>query len=133
MKRRFLAAGTAVALCAVGIVAAPVLAGAPSVPATAKKLSGAEIVALYEGSTFKFTDFSSDVPNAGTVTFDFKNQISSGELDGYGHFIRSLKMDGDQICGQGGGYTLCRSVYVDGARIYEVDTKGAVRSTLQKQ
>jgi len=133
MKRHLLAAGAVVALCAVGILAAPVLAGAPSVPATAKKLSRAEIVALYDGSTFKYTDFRAENPNTGTVTFDLKNLISSGDDKTYGHFLTALRLDGDQICGKSGGYEGCAAVYVDNKDIYEVGADGVVRITLEKQ
>jgi hypothetical protein len=116
------------------MVAGPVPAfGAPSLPPTAKKLSGKEIVILYDGFTFKFKDFLSDVPNTGTVTFDFKNRVTSGTLDGYGHTLGSIKLDGDKLCNQGGGFNTCSNVYVDGTDIYEVNSEGIVVSTLQKQ
>jgi hypothetical protein len=79
MKSRLMVAATAGVLT---MVAAPVFAfGAPSLPATAKKLSAKEIVAIYDRSTFKFKDFTSNVPNTGTVTFNFNNKITSGTLE----------------------------------------------------
>jgi hypothetical protein len=125
----------AAGVIAVGaIVAAPVLASdAPSLPSTAIKLSGKEIVAIYDGSTFKFKDFKSDVPSTGTITFDLKNNITSGTLNGYGHTLHSIKLNGDKLCSQGGGFETCSSVYFDGADIYEVSAEGIVVSTLQKQ
>ena len=134
MKGHQLIAVAAGAIAVGAMVVAPVLAsGAPSLPKTAKKLNGNEIVILYDGSNFKFKDFRSDVPNTGTVTFDFKNQIRSGKLDGYGNTLGSVKIDGDKLCSQGGGFNMCLSVYVDGTDIYEVGSEGVVVSVLQKQ
>lgn len=127
MKGHQLVAVAAGAIALSAMVVVPVLAfGAPSLPKTSKKLNGTEILTLYDGSNFKFKDFRSDVPNTGTVTFDFKNQIRSGKLDGYGNTLGSVKIDDDKLCEQGGGFNLCLSVYVDGTDIYEVGAEGVV-------
>ncbi len=126
--------GTVTAIAVSAIVAAPVITfGAPTLPTMAKKLSGKEIVAIYDGSTFKFKDYRSEIPNTGTVSFDLKNNISSGTLDGYGHTLGSIKIDGDKFCNQGGGAKVCSTVYMNGTDIYEVSAEGAVVVILQKQ
>ena len=136
MKRNLLVTVAASAIAVGAMVAVPVLAsGAPSVPTTAKTLSGNEIAALYDGSTLKFKNFTfNKEPLTGTVTFDFKDLTQSGTATGYGHYGGVIRLDGDQFCHKEGARAeTCVSVYVDGADIYEVDSKGVVQSVNQKQ
>ena len=132
MKDRLLSAIAAMVVS--GLAAVPVLAfGAKTLPTTAEKLSGNQILALYDGSTFKFKDYRSEIPNTGTVIFDLKKNIRSGKLDGYGQILGSVKINGDTLCGQGGGNEICTSVYVSGTDIYEVSPEGVVVVILEKQ
>jgi hypothetical protein len=111
-------------------------ADAPKLPATAKKLSGQEIAALY-GGTLKYQNFTQAIPFTGSVTFDLKANTEHGTYStgaSSGEFSGRVRIVGDQWCHQEGtGVEFCVSVYTDGDDIYEVDKYGVVESRNQKQ
>ena len=111
---------------------------APKIPATAKKLSGSEISALYEGSTIAFNNFTMDKSLTGTVAVNIKGGTQSGSymIGGAekGEFKGTNRIRGDRFCYVNGKEKeKCMSVYLDGANIYEVDAKGVVTSMNHKQ
>ena len=58
--------------------ASALAAEAPSLPASAKKLTAAQITKLYDGQTFSFTSYTRFGVASGTVTYDFKTNSSHG-------------------------------------------------------
>ena len=118
----------------------PAVAGEtpPLLPTTAKKLSGADITALYDGATVNWHRFK--VGGTGTTTYDFKTKTISGTwaMGGKkGTFTGKIRVKEDKFC-----YTInpanknkeiCGSVYTDGTNIYEVTAKGVVDAQNQKQ
>jgi len=131
----FNAASAALALV---LLAKPAFAvEAPQLPASAKKLSGTEILTLYGGSTVTFNNFTKDKPLSGTVTYDLKKKMHSGtyNLGGQrGQFSGVNRVNGDQFCHkEGSGNEDCVFVYTDGPDIYEVNAKGVIESKNQKR
>lgn len=127
-------------LCGVvGIFAATaVVAGSPpSLPSSAKKLSGKEISALYNGLTINFNNFTMNEPLTGTDTYNLKGHSHQGtySLGGKtGTFSGSARVKGDQFCArEGNSKEHCAFVYIDGSDIYEVNAKGIVESANHKQ
>jgi hypothetical protein len=123
----------------VGICAATtaVAGSAPSLPSAAKKLSGKEISALYDGLTINFNNFTMNEPLTGTDTYNLKGHAHQGtySLGGKtGTFSGSARVKGDQFCHrEGNSKEHCAFVYTDGADIYEVNAKGVVESLNHKQ
>lgn len=113
-----------------------VAADAPTLPATAKKLSGQEIAALYGDATIKYQNFTQAVPFTGSVTFDLKANTEHGTYTtgaSTGEFSGRVRIVGDQWCHRvGSGVEFCSSVYANGDDIYEVDKYGVVELN-QKQ
>jgi hypothetical protein len=110
---------------------------APKVPAGAKKLTGAEIIAAYDGNTYVFDNFTEKEPLTGKTTYDLKKKTTTGEWamgkEG-GKFKGKARIKGDQFCYTVGGQKeKCNFVYEDGPDIYEVDTKGVVTSKIHKE
>ena len=108
----------------------------PSLPASAKKLTGKEITALYDGATINFNNFTMKQPLTGTDTYDLKAHSHQGTytLGGKsGTFSGGARVKGDQFCHrEGNGIEHCAFVYTDGADIYEVNAKGIVESQNRK-
>jgi len=118
----------------------PVLAAAPTpptLPPTAKKLTGPEIVKLYDGATITWNNFTQKTEMAGTTTFDFKKGTQTGTWEGGGKkgtFTGKIRVKGDLWCYKiGNNKETCDSVYMDGQDIYEVNAKGVVDSQNKKQ
>jgi len=131
MMRLLCTAAIAVAM----IVPAMAAMTAPTLPATAKKLTGAEIMALYDGSTVKWTNFAQGM--TGTATSDFKKKTETGTWaagDKKGNYTSAISVKGDTFCYKTGkSKEVCNSVYTEGADIYQVNAKGIVESEDQKQ
>jgi hypothetical protein len=110
---------------------------APSLPASAKKLSGKEITALYDGLTINFNNFTMKQPLIGTDTYNLKGHSHQGtySMGGKsGTFSGRARVKGDQFCHkEGSGAEHCAFVYTDGADIYETNAKGIVESLNHKQ
>jgi hypothetical protein len=109
----------------------------PSLPSSAKKLSGKEIAALYAGSTVNFNNFTMKEPPTGTDTYNLKEHLHHGtySLGGKtGTFTGSARVKGDEFCHrEGNSPEHCSFVYTDGADIYETNAKGTVESLNRKQ
>jgi hypothetical protein len=105
---------------------------APSLPSSAKKLTGKEIAALYDGATVAFNNFTMAQPLTGTVTYDLKSHKHHGTYklgEQGGQFTGALRIKGDQFChAEGNSKERCVSVYTDNSDIYEVNSKGVVES-----
>ena len=54
---------------------------APKLPASAKKLSGAEISALFDGATMSFESYAHPNFVTGTANFDLKNRTQTGSWE----------------------------------------------------
>ncbi len=106
-------------------------------PPTAKKLSGKEISALYDGLTIHFNNFTINQPLTGTDTYDLKRRTHQGtySIGGKsGTFSGSARVKGNQFCHrEGDSKEHCAFVYVDGQTIYEANAKGVVESVNTKQ
>lgn len=115
-----------------GLCTSGAAAKAPALPASAKKLSAAEIVSLYDGNTFSFTTYTAFGVATGSVTYNFKSKTNRGKYQlGFrkGDIDGKIRMEGDKFC-----YKVrldsehCDFVYVAGKDIYDVDPSGKVRS-----
>lgn len=125
------------AVVVIALAAPAQAAEAPSLPASAKKLSAAEIVALYDRHAFAFTTWTAFGVATGTVTYDFRTGTSSGTYR-MGSFSGSIDgrihMQGDRFC-----YKVkmdrehCNFVYRDGSDIYDVEPGGTVASINRRQ
>ena len=94
-------------------------------------------MSLYDGSTFKFYNFTMALPNTSTITLDLKANSQRGTYSyggGSGDFSGSIRVIGDQFCHTEGSHPEhCVFVYTDGEDIYEVNAQGVVESKNQKQ
>ena len=110
---------------------------APKVPASAKKLTGAEITLLYDNATIAFDNFTQKSSVTGTATFDLKKKTSKGTWESggqSGNFTGAVQVKGDKWCYVNGNKKqVCDSVYMDGDDIYEVNAKGIVDSKNRKK
>ena len=116
------------------VVSPAIAAEAPSLPKSAKKLTGPEIVALYDGATVKWHDYSVD--GTGTSTYDLKGHEQHGTYTIGGQtkpFTGQIRVKRDQFCFVlVDGTETCRYVYVNGKDIYEVDRNNAVLGKSRK-
>jgi hypothetical protein len=121
-----------VAVVGIGLVSSPAAAiKSPKLPSTAKKLTAAEIIRLYDGRTMSFSNFSLNKPLTGEVTVSFKTKTISGTYvfgDEKGEFKGKIRMKGDNYCYSVGKKSkeICGKIYSDGATIYEVNSMGRV-------
>ena len=120
-----------------GLCTSAFAAKAPDLPASARKLSAAEVVSLYDGKSFSFTTYTAFGVATGTVTYDFKTKTNRGKYQlGFrkGDIDGKIRMDGDRFC-----YKVrldnehCDFVYLAGNDIYDVDPSGQVRSVNRRQ
>ena len=110
---------------------------APKVPASAKRLTGAEIVALYDGNTYAFQTFGKNGVT-GVNSYDFKKGVNPGTYvtsnGTKGTFTATIRIKGDQFCYKvGSDKETCIAVYLDGATVYSTDAKGLVTAVAHKQ
>jgi hypothetical protein len=115
------------------LLTVPALAvNAPRLPSTAKKLTGAEIIKLYDGHTISFNNFSLNKPLSGQFTFNYKAKTISGTYvfgTEKGTFKGSIRISGDSYCYKvRKGKESCGAIYKDGPDIYEVNSMGRVIS-----
>jgi hypothetical protein len=128
----------AVLVCAMFAVALPIASvnakeTPPKLPATAKKLTGAEITALYDGLTVNWHNYA--LSGTGTATYDLKkgSQTGTWNIGGKSGAINGkIRVKGDTFCYTVNSKEECDSIYTDGADIYEVNSKGIVVSKNQK-
>lgn len=129
--RLFCAATIATAMIAPAMAAMTV----PTLPTTAKKLTGPDITTLLDGSKVTWTNFALDM--TGTGAFDFKKKTETGTWSAgkkSGKFTSAISVKGDTFCYKtGNSKEVCNSVYTEGADIYNVNAQGVVESTDQKQ
>ena len=130
---------TRITLLALSLVVTPpafAADDAPSLPATAKKLTGARIVALYDGKTFPYTSYTSFGTASGTVTYDFKSGTNHGTYvfgSIHGNFDGKIRMAGDRFCYQVmNDREHCDFVYVAPDGIYNVSSTGKIDSVNQR-
>jgi hypothetical protein len=106
-------------------------------PPSAKKLTGAEIVTLYDGNTYVFQTFGKNGVT-GTNSYDFKKGTNPGTYvtsnGTKGTFTATIRIKGDQFCYKvGADKETCITVYLDGADVYSTDSKGTVTAMAKKR
>jgi hypothetical protein len=110
---------------------------APPLPSTAKKLTGAEIIALYDGASITWDNFSQKQEMTGTADLDLKKKTQTGTWQSgkdSGNFSGTAMVKGDKFCHRvKPSKEVCDSVYTDGNDIYEVNDKGIVDSKNMKK
>jgi hypothetical protein len=111
--------------------------GAPKVPKSAKKLTGSEIVALYDRTPFRFKNFTAKQLITGTFLVNFTNKTASGtyaEGKNRGTWTGKVRIKGDQFCRKiNKRKEGCVFLYVDGHNVYEVNANGVLESMNRKQ
>jgi len=132
MKIAFVAAALLVALLPVEQGLAK--ENPPKLPPNAKKLTGGEITALYDGETVNWHNYA--LGGTGNATYDLKKGVQTGtwNIGGKSGAINGkIRVKGDTFCYTVNNKEECDSVYTDGADTYEVNSKGVVVSKNQKQ
>ena len=111
-------------------------AGAPKVPKSAKKLTGSEIVALYDNTWFRFHNFMKPT-TTGTFLVSFTTKTASGTYvtgKDSGTWIGTVRIKGNQFCRKINKHKEgCVFLYVDGSDVYEVNGRGVVESLNRKR
>ncbi len=102
------------------------------VPSSARKLTGAEIVKLYNHKPFNFKNPATDPAVVGAFILNFDNGTSRGVwqqgVEG-GQFRGFIRIQGDQYCWKVASANYkCVFVYYDGESAYEVDNDGILSS-----
>lgn len=105
---------------------------AAKLPASAKQLTKAEIVAIYDGKLFNWSHPEGDKGH-GTTTYVAKTQTIGGTYDvggNTGEWEGKVTWKGDQYCFKTRGKgqkkwsaTTCNLVFLDGSTAYEVNPK----------
>src|SRR4051812_47441529 len=127
---------TATVLVCLGFGISAVLAEAsPKLPKSAKKLRGAEITALFDGATISWKNFK--INATGVAKYDLKAGTSTGTFTIGGKTVPQTgkaSVKKDQLCftSDPSPKEFCRTIYTNGADIYEVNGKD-VASLDQKQ
>ena len=124
-----------IVLMTASMVVPAVAEAPPKLPATAKKLTGPEITALYDGSSVNWHNYAAN--GTGTAKYDLKQnkQDVTYNFGGKtGTFTGKIRVKGDTFCFvPPKAKEVCESVYTDGNDIYEVSSKGIVDGKNQKQ
>ena len=126
-----------ISLLSTMMLASSAFAGsAPTLPATAKKLTGPEIVAAFDKKTLSFVNFTKDKSLTGTNTYDFTAKTVTGTYvygdKDKGNFSVAIKIKNDMYCWTPDKQKdNCENVFSDISGFYDVDAKGKVL-TLQK-
>ena len=131
MKRQTIAS-----IFIIGLVVGEAVAGqSPTLPSTAQKLTGPEIIDLYSRKALDFENYTKDQSLVGIADFDFTSNKMGGRYD-YGHgqdkgnWSGTVRLEGDLLCMKSGQEEeACVSVYKDETMIYETNSKGVVTST----
>lgn len=121
----------ALAAAALALASAPALAeDAPKLPPTAKLLSGAQIMQLYDGKTVAYRNFTFFGVVTGEVSYDFTTNTNHGTYTLGSHkgtFDGKIRIDGNRFCYRTSRFSeRCDTIYLDGATIYEVKPSGLV-------
>jgi hypothetical protein len=110
--------------------------GKPKVPKSAKKLTGSEIVALYDNTWFSFHNFMKPT-TTGTFLVSFTTKTASGTYvtgKKSGTWIGTVRIKGDRFCRRiNKNKEGCVHLYVNGPNVYEVNTRGVLESLNRKQ
>lgn len=111
-------------------------ASKPKVPASAKKLTGSEVVALYDNTWFSFHNYMKPV-TTGTFLVSFTTKTASGTYatgKKSGTWIGTIRIKGDKFCRRiNKGKESCVFLYVDGPNVYEVNASGVLESKNKKR
>ena len=106
-------------------------ATAAHVPASARKLTGAEIVRLYDNTWFRFHNYMKPV-TTGTFLVNFAARTASGTYKTgkrRGNWRGTVRIRGDKFCRTiGKQRETCVFLYVDGGDVYEVNSRGRIES-----
>ncbi len=104
-----------------------------TLPASARKLNAGEIMALYDRSQFNFNNHDG---TTGTFLVDFAAKTAFGTFargGSSGTWTGKVRIRGGQFCRKiENNKEGCVFVYVDGADVYEVNSKGIVESLNRK-
>jgi hypothetical protein len=110
---------------------------AASLPASAKRLAGATIAALYDGNAFTFKSQTFYGLVTGEVSYDFSAGTNHGTYalaSRRGTFDGKIRIVGDRFCYKAGfPGERCNYVYLDGSDIYEVRQSGKVDSVKRRK
>jgi hypothetical protein len=112
---------------------------APKLPASAKKLTGAEISALFDGATMRFQSYAHPNFVSGTVSFDLKHHAQTGNWEApavnkKGEVKGFVEVKEDKWCfNTDQKKEFCNFVYKDGDDIYEVSSSNVVVAKEKKQ
>ena len=111
-------------------------AGTPKVPKSAKKLTGNEILTLYDNTWFNFHNYLKPT-TTGTFLVSFTTKTASGTyIKGKesGTWIGTVRIKGSQFCRRINKHKEgCVFLYVDGPNVYEVNSRGVLESMNKKQ
>ncbi len=112
-------------------------ASATKLPKGAKQLTKAEIVAAYDGKTYKWKHPAGD-KGTGTTTYNSRTETVEGTFkvgSVAGEFVGKISWKGDAYCfsttGKGKdnwGPVTCHLMFKDGDTIYETNKKKVVES-----
>jgi hypothetical protein len=98
-----------------------------SVPASAQKLSSAEIQAIYDNKTHEFRNIAGKEPTTGVFTYVYKTKKVSGTWSnsgGSGDWKATFNLKKDQICIKlENEPRTCFYLFRDGSTVYEVNVK----------
>jgi hypothetical protein len=107
----------------------------PSLPSSAKRLTGPRILALYDGKAFTYESQTFYGLVTGEVSYDFNAGTNHGTYSlgaRRGTFEGKIRISGDRFCYKAGSPgERCNYVYIDGVDIYEVKGSGIVDSVKQ--
>jgi hypothetical protein len=116
---------------AVLLGAGPALAeDPPKLPPDAHQLTGQEIVALYDGKTFNYKNFTFFGVVTGQVSYDFKDGTNHGTYQlgpRHGTFNGKIRIAKDRFCYTENGGEVCDLIYQAGSIVYEVKPSGIVQ------
>jgi hypothetical protein len=110
-----------------GLMASAALAQVPAGPKGTKLTTDAEIIAALDGKTRQVTIYSFSPPAHATGTWDWKAKrihVNAGK----DKFDKEWTVKGAKYCVKG---EPCRTIYVDGGTLYEIDPNGKVHATSQ--
>jgi hypothetical protein len=124
-----------IVVLSLALLTSPALAQeAPKLPATAKKITGKEILALYEGKTLTNVGYTPWGVSTGKLTFNIKENSMVSEFkmgEKTGTATVKVRVKGDTFCwiAPNDKKERCHLVHVDtDGTIYETDDKKVVKT-----
>ena len=123
----------AIAAIVFAVLATPLMAEAPALPADAVQLKGKEIAAYLHGKRFSTTIYDGPELIKATVNWDFNANRVFGDFSVNGtkrKFDNPATVKGDTSCGEksADGTWVCQRVFVKGNMMYEVNKAGQIHA-----